>query len=141
VFEQAQAPAQQNEFATHRPDGGTVVPPEVGDRLEVRSQAAGQPHELDVAARLGLKTPAGLESVEVAVDVDLQQRAGVVRRPTRVRRLGALKAHAPEIELVDEHVDHPHRAVFIDPVVETLGEEKCLRPIDALDESAHSPLP
>jgi hypothetical protein len=42
------------------------VSPEVGDRLEVRSQATRQPHELDVASSLGLKASAGLESVEVA---------------------------------------------------------------------------
>jgi hypothetical protein len=62
--------------------GLSVVLAEVGYRLEVRHQAAGQPHQLDVALALPLQAPARLHPVEVAVDVNLQQRRWMVGRPS-----------------------------------------------------------
>ena len=57
-------------------DGLAVVLAEIGYRLEVRHQAAGQPHQLDIALALPLQAPARLHPIEVSVDVNLQQRAG-----------------------------------------------------------------
>ena len=49
---------------------------EVGYRLVVRSETAGQPHHLDIAASFTLKPPAGLNPIEIPVDVELQQHGG-----------------------------------------------------------------
>jgi len=45
---------------------------EVGDGLEVGRQAAGEPHQFDVALSLALQAAAGLDPVEIAVDVELR---------------------------------------------------------------------
>jgi hypothetical protein len=64
------------------PEGGTVVAPEVGDGLEVGLQDSKKPDHLDVAVGLGFQPPARAHPVQVAVDVELQQVAGIVaRRP------------------------------------------------------------
>jgi thiol-disulfide isomerase/thioredoxin len=57
--------------AAARADRRSIVAPEVGDRLEVGGQAPRQPHHLDIALRLALQPAAGLDLVQVAVDVDL----------------------------------------------------------------------
>ena len=86
-----------------------AVAAEVGDRLEVRRQSAGQPHQLDVALGLPFEPPARLDAIEIAVEIDLQQRRGMIGGPARLAsRVGALKPQRPQIQLVDEDVDHPH---------------------------------
>src|SRR5207245_203417 len=67
--EQIEPPAQHDEFATDAADRLTVVPAEVGDGLEVRGQAPGQPHQLNVTLRLAFQAPTGLQAVEIPVDV------------------------------------------------------------------------
>ena len=73
MAEQVQSPAQIDEHAAGRPDRRAVVLPEVGDGLEVGSQPSGQPHQLDVALGLTLQAATGLNAVQIAVDVQLQQ--------------------------------------------------------------------
>jgi hypothetical protein len=51
---------------------------EVGDGLEVRSEPAGEPHQLDIALRLALQAAARLDTVQVAVDVELEQDRRVI---------------------------------------------------------------
>ena len=70
--------AQHHELRTGRADRRAIVAAEIGDRLEVRHQAAGQPHQLDVALGLALQPPARLDAVEIAVEIDLQQRRGMI---------------------------------------------------------------
>lgn len=47
-------------------------------------------------------------------------------RPGR-SRIGALKAQLPQIQFLDEDVDDSNRAVLVDPVIESLGEENAQR--------------
>jgi len=51
-------------------------------RLEVRSQAPDQPHQLEVATRFLLKPARRLDAVEVPVEVDLE-RATLSRHPSK----------------------------------------------------------
>ena len=44
----------------------------------IGSQATGEPHHLNVAPSLALKSATGLEPIEVAVDVQLQQGAWMI---------------------------------------------------------------
>jgi hypothetical protein len=74
LAEQLKAPAQHQKLTTDLADRRTVVLAEIGYRFEIRHQAAGQPDELDVALALPLKAPARLDTMEVSVDVDFQQR-------------------------------------------------------------------
>src|SRR5438132_13377894 len=55
-----------------------IVLTEVGYGLEVRHQPARQPNQLDVALALPFQPTARLHPVEVAVDVNLQQRRRMI---------------------------------------------------------------
>lgn len=68
--------AQRDEAAAHIADVLAVVAAEVSNGLEVGSQAAGEPHEFDVALGLALQPAAGLDATEVAVDIELEQTDG-----------------------------------------------------------------
>lgn len=80
---QPRVPAQQHEGAGGPDDRRPVVAPEVGDRLEVRSQSPEQPHGLDIASTGPLQTPRGTNLVEVAPDVELQKITRIVARAPR----------------------------------------------------------
>jgi hypothetical protein len=71
-----------------------IVAPEVGNRLVVEHQLAGQPHYLDVAASFPLQAPTGRDPVQVAVDEKLEQNAWVISGSTRACRSEADKAEA-----------------------------------------------
>lgn len=60
---QAQSTAQLDELAAHRSDRRAVVSTEVGDGLEVWSQSARQPYQLNIALSLSLKAAARLEPI------------------------------------------------------------------------------
>src|SRR5664279_1275810 len=117
--EQLELAAQLDEAAAHVADADPVVVPEVGDGLEVRRQAPGQPHQFDIALGFALEPAAGLDAVEVAVDVDLEQDRRVVGRPARRRGCRAFEAQSLQVELVDERIDDAHRVVFTDVVVKS----------------------
>ena len=74
-------------------DRGAVVAAEVGDGLEVGREFARQPHQLDVATRFALQPPARLHLVEIAVDIQLEQRRRMIARTPCRRR--ARKPQAP----------------------------------------------
>ena len=50
--EKVELTAQHDELRARRADRRPAVAAEVGDRLEVRHQSAGQPHQFDVAANV-----------------------------------------------------------------------------------------
>jgi hypothetical protein len=137
VGEQLEVAAQADEAAADISDAGSIVVAEVGDGLEVRSEPAGEPHQLDVALRLALQAAALLDTVQVAVDVELQQDRGVVRGPTGGCRIDAFEAQCKEIQLLDEGIDDSHRVVFADIVVKALWQQSDLLPVLAFDESLH----
>ena len=58
--------------STDLADRRAIVFTEVGNSLEVRHQESRQPHHFNIAARFTLKTVARLNSVEIAVDIELQ---------------------------------------------------------------------
>src|SRR6266851_3837170 len=84
--EELEPTAKLDELSAHRPDRRAIVLAEVGNRLEVRRQPPDQPHQFDIALRFSFQPPARLKAVEVAVEVDLQQRRGMIARPSRRRR-------------------------------------------------------
>src|SRR6476646_3013762 len=90
--EQLKTPAQHHELSADLADGLAIVLAEVGYGLEVRHQATGQPNQLDVALALPLQTSARLHTIEVAADVNLQQRRWMIGRPSCRLRLHTAKA-------------------------------------------------
>src|SRR5216684_5709023 len=117
LAEQLKAPAQNHKLTADLTDSLAIVLPEIGDRLEIRHQAAGQPHQLDVALALPLQTPARLHPIEVSVDVNLQQCRRMVGRPSCRLWLDAAKAEFGQIELIDKDIDRPERIVIAQIVV------------------------
>ena len=71
--------------------------PEIGYRLEIRHQAAGQPNQLDVALAFPLQAPARLHPIEVSIDVNLQQRRWMVGWPSCRLWLDAAKTEFGQI--------------------------------------------
>ena len=53
-----------------------VVPAEVGNGLEVGLQSTDQPHHFDVEFRLALQQTPGPHSIQIPIDVNLEEIAG-----------------------------------------------------------------
>src|SRR5215471_16645526 len=141
LTEEANLAAQLHELGAYLADRSTVIPAEVGDRLEVRRETPREPDQLHVALRFTLEAPARLDAVQVAVDIDLEQRSRMVGRPPRVRWIGALKSERYKVEFINEGIDGTHRIVFGDPVIQSLREEHRLLSTLAFDESLQHAFP
>ena len=118
-------------------NGFAVVLAKVGDGFEVRGQAASQPHQLDVTLGLTPKPAAGLNPIEVTVDIDLQQDRGLVGRATRRSRIDALKTECTQLDFIDENVDHSHWIFLIakdDFLTTLLRANKVARLADSLEQ-------
>lgn len=135
--EQLELPAHADEALADVADARCVVVTEVGNGLEVRGEPASEPHQLDVASRLAFQAPAGLDAVQVAVDVELEKHRRMVRRPTGGSWVRAFEAECLKIEFLDEDIDHSHRVVFTDIVIKTFRQQRNLLPVFAFDESLH----
>ena len=94
--EQVQPSAKHYELAAGRPDRWSVVLAKIGDGLEIRHQASGQPHQFDVTLGLPLQAPARRDAVEIAVEIDLQQRRWMVSRAPVVSGTTPAKPVSPD---------------------------------------------
>lgn len=135
--EQAKPPAQHDELVAGCPDRWAVLTPEVGDRLEVGRQPAGQPHQFDIALRLALKTSARLNPVQVAVKVDLEHRRGMVGRSSRACRRCTGKPQRMQVQFVDESRYNPNGVVLRHIVIERCWQQKVLPAVLTFNETAH----
>jgi len=133
--------AELHELTTHRPDRLAIVFPEIGNRLEVGREPPDQPHQLDIALRFAFQPPARLQAVEIAVEVDLQQRRGMVGRPARRRRRHPGKPQGCEVQFRDEDLDRPNRVLLADIILQAVRQQRLLHPIFAIDEPMHRQAP
>ena len=109
--EQFKTAAKHHKLVANPADGFAIVLAEVGYGLEVRHQAAGQPNQLDVTLALPLQASARLHTIEVAVDVNLQQRRRMIGRPSCRLRLNAVKTQPSQIKFIDKYIDRPDRII------------------------------
>jgi len=118
LSEQAQLSAQNHKLTADRPDCCTIVPSKVGDRLEVRCQSTGQPHQFDIALRLTLQSSARLDPIQIAVEVDLEHRRRMIgwAPGRRWRRPGKTNCH--QIQLVNKRFNDPNRVIFSYIIIE-----------------------
>src|ERR1700720_4959610 len=86
---------------------------------------------------LTLQPAARRDLVDVAVNVDLQQRARMIGGTSGRFWNHTVKAQRPEIQLIDEHVDHPHRVVLSNEVIQILGKQNALYTVFTLNEARH----
>lgn len=99
-----------------------VVAPEVRDRLVIGNEAAGQPHELDIAPDLSFQASARRDEVQVAVDEELEQDTRVIAGPSRPRRCSALEPEVPQVKVIDEKIDDPNRMNLTPPIPQAAQE-------------------
>src|ERR1700745_4532681 len=67
--QQTHQATQFNKLHADLLDRSPAVLAEVGNRLMVRSEPAGQPHDLDIAPSLSLKPPARLTPIGIAAEL------------------------------------------------------------------------
>jgi hypothetical protein len=106
---------------------------EIRDGLEHRPHAVNQPEYFDIAPRLTLKPPARAHLVRVTVDIKLQKVMRIVGRPTRRFRLDLRKAQHRKVKAVHKGINHPHRAIRRDHLVQPLRIKRRLIPRLAFD--------
>ncbi|MNL21791.1 hypothetical protein D3C87_1430960 [compost metagenome] len=135
--EEIEVATKHYELPADAANGFAVVFAKVGNGFEVRSQTPRQPHQLDVALGLTLKPAAGLNPIEVAVDIDLQQDRGMVGRTPRCSRINTFKPKCTQVEFIDENVDHSDWIFFGYVIVQALRQQSHLRPGLAFNESLH----
>lgn len=133
--------AQYDELFANAPDCLAIVFVEVGYGLEVGHQATRQPHEFNVALCFAFKTPAGLNPIQIAVDVYLQEHGWVVGRPTGGCWTNSFKSQLAQIEFINIHINHPHWNCLSNVLVEEFGQQGTWRPIFSLYESLHPAAP
>ena len=88
-----------------------------------------QPHHLNVAPSLVLKPPTRLNSIEIAVDVKLQQDRGMIRGSAGCFGIDPTKPKLGQIEFFDEDIDHANGIVLDDPVFQAFRKQRGLTAI------------
>src|SRR5262249_5215633 len=110
-------------------------------RLVIGREPLQKPDNLQIASRLTLQPATRLDAIEIAVNIELQQRRGVIAGPAGRRRLDVLEGQIGQVEGVDEGIDRTNRVALIDPVVETFRQQRRLTSIRAFNESLHQSPP
>src|SRR5437762_11273318 len=77
-------------------------------------------HSLTGLMRFAFKPPARLHAIEVAIEVDLQQRRGMIGRPARHRRRRSRKPQGGKVQFVDEDLNHPNRVLLADVILQAM---------------------
>ncbi len=130
---QAHLAAQPDESRANLLNRGAFVLAEVGDGFVIRREPSGQPHHLYIAAGLALQPPARLDPVEIAVNVELEHRRRMVRRP--VCRIEPFKADIAQIQRLNEHIDRTNRIALVDPIIEPFRQQRGLLTIRPWNET------
>src|SRR5690348_13978373 len=108
--------AQRHKLCAHLPDRRPVILAKIRNRLVIGNQPTSQPQHLNSAAGLTLKPPARLITIEITIDVELEQNSRMVRGPAGDLGINPIKPQIGQIELIDKDVDHTNRIVIANPV-------------------------
>src|SRR5664279_3211465 len=88
-----------------------------------------------------VQSPARLDPVEIAVNVELQQDRRMIRRPAGYLGIDPAEPKFGQIEFVDKDLDHANRIVLADPVCHAFRKQRALHAIRPLNEALHLILP
>src|SRR4029077_13307015 len=135
--QQAHLAAQGDKARANLLDRGTIVLAEVGDGFVIRNEPPGQPHHFQIAASLTLQTPARLDPVQIAVDVKLEHRRRMIRRPAGRCRIDTVKPEVTEFQRIDEHIDRPNRIALVDPILKAFWQQRRLPAIQSRHKACH----
>src|SRR6516162_2931378 len=87
--------------------------------IVLKSGASRPTNHINSILRCASRSSRRLE-VEVAVEINLQQRRGMIRRPARRRRLHPRKPQGAQVQVVDEDFDHPNRVLLTDIIFQAV---------------------
>ena len=135
--QQSHLPTQLDELSADFFDRRAIVLAEIGDRLVIGREPPGEPHHLEIALALALQAAARVHAIEIAVDVELEQRCGMVGRSASVGRIDAREPQIAKIQRVDENIDRANWIALVDEVIEAFGQQRRLPPIHPLHEARH----
>src|SRR5271154_1027232 len=137
--EQAHGATQRNEPGADLADGEPIVLAEVGNRLVIGDETARKPHHLNVTPSLTLKPAARLNSIEIAINIELQQHRGMIRRPASCLRFNPAEPKLRQIKFVDKNVNDLNGIVLVDPVFQALRKQRALPAIRGTCEPHETP--
>lgn len=129
--EEIELAAEENELAMNRLERFEIILPEIGDGLEVGSEFAEEPDDFDIAMAFRFERAGRTDAMEIAVEIELEQRGGIVRRPACVSTTRPGKAEREEIERGDEGIEETDGIIGRNVIVERFGKEQRLGAIDA----------
>src|ERR1700730_5844678 len=132
--------ANGDELRAHLTYRRPVILAEIGNRLVIRNQPTGEPHHLNVAARLTLKPAARLNPIEITVNVELQQHRRMVRRPAGGLGINPAKPKLGQIEPSDKDINHANRIILANPIFQAFRKQGALPAIHPLNKALH-PIP
>src|SRR5262249_55050193 len=112
--------------------------PELRNRLVVGAELFQQPHQVDIPMGFLLQTTARTQAVEIAVNIQLQEIAGIVRRASGRGSCDTVKAQSCKIEFVDKGINEADGVLFCNIVIEALRKEDLLMTVHALDMTHNS---
>src|ERR1700730_1684069 len=90
-----------------------------------------------MAAGLTLQPPARLDPVEIAVNVELEHRGRMVRRPAGRCRINAIEPEVAQFQRIHEHIDRANRIALVNPIIEAFRQQRRLLAIRPLNETLH----
>src|ERR1044071_10100073 len=108
--------ADQMKLAVHRLEAGAMVAAKIGNGLEVGRELAQQPDDFQVALALALQRARRADAMEIAIEIEPQQIAGMIGRRPGVREDGLGKAERKKIERGDEGIEETHRVIGRDEI-------------------------
>ena len=130
-------PANTNEVAAYLANANSVVMAEVRNRFEVWSQASCQPHQLHIALSFPLQPAAGLDAIEVPVDIKFEKNCRVIRRTTCACRCSSVEAQSLQVQFINKGIYDPYRIVLANEVIQALWQQRDLISTFTFDEALH----
>ena len=89
------------------------------------------------ASRESLQPPARLHPVEIAVNVKLEHRRRMIRRPAGRCWINAIEPELAQFQRIHEHIDRANRIALVDPIIEAFRQQRRLPAIRPLNETLH----
>jgi hypothetical protein len=112
-------------------DRRPVIFAEIGNRFVIRNKSAGEPHDLNVAPALTLKPTARLNSIEITIDVEFEQRRRMIRGPAGCLGVNSAKLQFGQIELLNKGIDDANRIILANPIFQAFKKKRALPAIYA----------
>src|SRR6266545_2979632 len=131
--EEIQLLTQQRKGTADLLDRLEVIFAKIGDRLEIRRELFEQPHELNIASRLAFEETRGAQSVEIAIDIQLEQISWMVGGTATWCSHGAEKAELVKLKLINKGINEADWIVVGDIFIERRRKEYECVTLDALD--------